>query len=346
MTSETRPRTGRAVWFTGPRRAELLPEPVRSPGDAEVTVRTLVSLISAGTEMKYYRGQVGPGVDVGLPTMAGGAGFPVKFGYECVGRVIEAGPGSPRRPGELVFARHPHQELFTTAVEHGQRAIVVGLPGGVEPEVAVFLNLAEVAVNALLDVPVRVGDVVVVFGQGVVGLLVAQLVRRTAARVVAVDPVPLRRRLALALGADVAVAPADAAAAVRDASRGRGADVAFEASGAPAGLQAALRVTGREGTVAVVSFYGDRPVELVLTPEFHVGRQSIVSTMVGGLNPALRSRWDFDRRTATALELLPGLRTGELLTHRVPFERAPEAFELLDREPGDTLGIALTYAAG
>jgi hypothetical protein len=45
-------RTGWAVWFTAPRRAEVLAEAVRAPGDGEVTVRTLVSLISAGTELK------------------------------------------------------------------------------------------------------------------------------------------------------------------------------------------------------------------------------------------------------------------------------------------------------
>jgi hypothetical protein len=63
-------RTGRAVWFTAPRRAEILGEPVRPPGAREVTVRTIVSAISAGTELKYYRGHAAPEVDVGHPTMA------------------------------------------------------------------------------------------------------------------------------------------------------------------------------------------------------------------------------------------------------------------------------------
>jgi 2-desacetyl-2-hydroxyethyl bacteriochlorophyllide A dehydrogenase len=338
--------TGRAVWFTAPRRAELLTEAVRPPGAREVTVRTLVSAISAGTELKYYRGHAAPEVDVGHPTMAGGPGFPVKFAYLCVGRVVEAGPGAPHRPGDLVYARHPHQDLFTAPVEHNNRAVVVRLPGDMDPEVAMFLNLAEVAVNALLDAPVSLGEVVVVFGQGVVGLFLAQLARRTARRVIVVDPLQMRRRLGVALGADAAVAPGEVDAAVWAASDGRGADVVFEASGAPGALQQAIRATGREGSVVVASFYGDRPVELVLTPEFHVGRQKIVSTMVGGLSPALRpSRWDFRRRTATAIELLPGLHTAEMVTHRVPFEQAAEAFRLLDETPAEVLAIALTYGS-
>jgi 2-desacetyl-2-hydroxyethyl bacteriochlorophyllide A dehydrogenase len=336
-------RTGRAVWFTAPRRAEVLTEPVRAPGEREVTVRTIVSLISAGTELKYYRGHAAVEMDVGHPTIAGAPGFPVRFAYLCAGRVVEAGPGAPYRPGDLVYARHPHQDLFTTPVDHDDRAIVVGLPAGMDPEVAMFLNLAEVAVNALLDVPVGLGDVAVVFGQGIVGLFLAQLARRTAGRLVVVDPLPMRRRLALALGVDAAVEPGDVEAAVRAASDGRGADVVFEASGAPGALQQAIRVTGREGTVVVASFYGDRRVELVLTPEFHVGRQRIVSTMVSGLNPALRSRWDFRRRTATAIELLPHLHTAEMITDRVPFERAAEAFRRLDEHPAEVLAMALTY---
>jgi len=333
------------VWFTGVRRAEVLPETVRRPGEGEVTVRTIVSLISAGTEMKYYRGHTDATADLGYAAGVGGSRFPARLAYLCTGRVIESGPGARYRPGDLVFVRHPHQDVFTTAVDQSsERALAVGLPGDMNPEVGMFLNLAEVAMNALLDVPVAVGDVVVVFGQGVVGMLVAQLARRTAGRLVVVDPLPKRRILARSLGADVAVGPEEAGEAVRAASDGRGADVVFEASGVPQALQQAIRVTGREGTIGVVSFYGDRPVELVLTPEFHVGRQRIVSTMVGHVNPALRStRWDFRRRTRATIELLPGLHTAEMITHRIPFDHAPKAFQLLDETPDDVLAIALTY---
>ena len=307
-------------------------------------MRTIVSLISAGTELTYFRGHTDVSADLGQPSVSGGPRYPVRFAYLCVGRVIEAGRGSRRAVGDLVFVRHPHQDVFTTAVDQSpEREMAVLLPPGTDPEVAVFLNLVEVAVNAVLDAPVLLGDVAVVFGLGVVGLLVLQLARRTAGRVIAVDPLPRRRALALAVGADRAVAPDEAAAAVKAASRDRGADIVFEASGAPPALQQAIRAAGREATVAVISLYGDRPVELVLTPEFHMGRQRIVSSQVSGLNPALRPRWDHARRTATAVELLPTLRTAEMITHRIPFADAPEAFRLLDTRPGEVLAVALTY---
>jgi len=344
MPTDAGARTSRAVWFTAARRAELLAEAVPAPGAGEIMVQTIVSLISAGTEMKYYRGHADPSADLGYPAGVGGAGFPARFAYLCSGRVIEAGSAARYQPGDLVFVRFPHQDVFTTAVDqNSERALAVGLPAGMNPEVGMFLNLAEVAVNALLDVPVALGDVVVVFGQGVVGLLVTQLARRTAGRLVVVDPLPMRRELARSLGVDAAVAPDEVAEAVRGASDGRGADVVFEASGAPAALQQAIRVAGREGTIGVVSFYGDRPVDLILAPEFHIGRQKIVSTMVGQLNPLLRPRWDFRRRTRTAIELLPGLHTAAMITHRIPFESAPDAFRLIDENPSETLAVALTY---
>lgn len=117
----------------------------------------------------------------------------------------------------------------------------------------------------------------------------------------------------------------------------------YEVSGAPPALQTAVQAAAREATIVVASFYGDRTVPLVLSPEFHTRRVRVVSTMVGGINPALQPRWDFARRTQTALALLPTLKTDRLLSRRVAMVDAAEAFDALDRNPDDNLGIILTY---
>ena len=67
--------------------------------------------------------------------------------------------------------------------------LISAVPDGLPAERAVFVNLLEVALNCLLDVPVRFGDCVVVYGQGVVGSLVAQLARRMAGVLIVVDPI-------------------------------------------------------------------------------------------------------------------------------------------------------------
>ncbi len=106
-------RTARGLWFTAARRAELIEEPVKKPSGTEVTVRAIASLVSAGTEMLVYRGELPAEDDLGLETCAGNFGFPVKYAYQVVGEVIEAGPEARFKPGQRLFVRHPHQDLFT-----------------------------------------------------------------------------------------------------------------------------------------------------------------------------------------------------------------------------------------
>src|SRR5439155_18683641 len=129
---------------------------------------------------------------------------------------------------------------------------------------------------AVLGAKPRLGEVVAVFGQGVVGLLVAQLLRRSGARVVAIEPSALPRSFAERCGAEAAIAPGDQSL-LRSLTGGRGADVAIDASGNPSALQEAIDCVAPEGTVVVCSWYGEKPVPLDLGGRFHRGRVRIVS---------------------------------------------------------------------
>jgi 2-desacetyl-2-hydroxyethyl bacteriochlorophyllide A dehydrogenase len=337
---EVPPRHARALWFTGKQRAELLDEEVGPPGDGYVLVRAIASLVSTGTEMAVYRGQTVPTASLGLETCKGSFAFPLKYAYQTVGEVLETGPNTRLAPGQVVFARHPHQDLFAIRDDDD---LITAVPAGLDPERASFANLLAVALNANLDVPIRHGDCVVVFGQGAVGSLTGQLARRTAGRLVVVDPVPERRAEALAWGADMAVHPEEADEAVREASGGRGADVSIEASGSPSAMQAALRTTGLEGTVTVISYYGTKQLPLYFSPEFHSRRQRIVSSQVGRVASSLQARWSVARRSEVVFDLL---RSDWLVTNvseRLPFERAPEAYQILDTDPARALSVVLTY---
>jgi 2-desacetyl-2-hydroxyethyl bacteriochlorophyllide A dehydrogenase len=329
----------RAVWFAAPRTAELRRETVPPPGPGEVRVRSLVSAISHGTEMLVYRGEVPPDLPLDLPTLAGDFSFPIKHGYATVGRVMESG-AEHLSSGDLVFVHHPHQEVFTVPA-----AMPVPLPDGTGPETGVFFANLETALNVVHDTPLRLGETALVFGQGVVGLLVTQLLERAgAARVLAVDPIQRRRKLALEVGADAAFEPGeDLRERILEATGGRGADVAVEASSSGAALQAAVDAVAAEGTVIVASWYGTRPVTLSLGGHFHRGRVRVRSSQVGRLNPELAPRWDRDRRTEAVLGLIPELRLQDLVSHRIPFEKAPSAYRLLDEDPGETVQVLLSY---
>jgi len=69
------------------------------------------------------------------------------------------------------------------------------------------------------------------------------------------------------------------------------------------------------------------------------------SSQVGRLNPELSARWDRARRTETVVGLLRRLRLEGLVSHRIPFERAPEAYRLLDERPEAAVQVVLDYEA-
>ena len=340
----------RAAWFTAPRTVELREEAVGSPGPGEILVETIVSGISHGTEMLVYRGEVPPGTTLDLPTLAGSFAFPIKYGYASVGRIVEVGDEvRTEAPGDVIFTLHPHQERFVLRQDGGTHW---RLPDDLPPEFGVFAANVETALNILLDAPVRIGEDVVVFGQGIVGLLVGLLARRNGAgRVVVVDPFERRRAAALALGADAALAPSPD---LRDDivralwSEGRGprdglADTVYEASGNPAALQAALDCVTDEGTVVVCSWYGAKPATLELGGRFHRGRSRFQSSQVGRINPSLAPRWDGGRRMGVVRQLLRELPLDRLISHRVPFREAHRAYRLVDERPEETLQVILTY---
>jgi 2-desacetyl-2-hydroxyethyl bacteriochlorophyllide A dehydrogenase len=321
----------RAVWFGAPRtveiRCESLPAQART---GEVRVRALASGISHGSEMLVYRGEAPADLAFDLPTLGGSFALPAKYGYALVGQVVEAGANVAQLAvGDHVFVHHPHQTEFVV-----DAALPIRLPDGVEPGRGIFLANLETALNVVLDAHARFGERVVVLGQGVVGLLVTQLLARSAVSVIAVDGYEQRRALAERFGA-TAVSP--------DELEDTDADVTIEISGNPAALQRAIDATAVEGTVVVASWYGSKPVDLRLGGAFHRRRLKLVSSQVSNIDPALAPRWNRNRRMALAIELLPRLDLESLVSHRFAFDQAAEAYRLIDEHPEQTVQVMLTY---
>lgn len=295
-------------------------------------VRAVASAISHGTEMLVFRGQVPPGTELDLPTLSGSFGFPIKYGYASAGRIVEVGSSVENLAIEdAVFVLHPHQTEYVVSA-----SMPIRLPRGLAPELGVFVANLETAVNIVLDAAPRLGERVVVFGQGVVGLLITQLLKRTGiSQLVAVDPVARRRELAMRLGADAALEPGNL---------GSDFDIAIEASGSPSALDQALASVAFGATVVVCSWYGTKPVQVLLGGPFHRRRLRIVSSQVGTIDSALQPRWTYQRRLAVALDLLPSLQLEPLVSHRIPFTDAGTAYRLIDEAPEQTIQVVLTYA--
>jgi 2-desacetyl-2-hydroxyethyl bacteriochlorophyllide A dehydrogenase len=308
---------------------------VGEPAADEVLVRTLWSGISPGTEMLAYRGQLDPRLplDERLGTLRGTFDYPFRYGYSCVGRIEQAaarGPGA----GQLVFAFHPHQDLFVASVD-----AVVPLED-LDPRVATLFPLVETALQVALDAGSVLQEDVVVIGLGPVGILVGLMLARAGARVVGSDPLDWRRNAAEAVGIKAARPEKISTSLPRGRS---GVSLIVEASGSPRALQDALELLDHEGEALVVSWYGNKAVSLPLGAAFHRKRLAIRSSQVSTIPARFGSRWDVARRRAVTRDLLARLPVKGLATHAFPFLEASDAFAAVDRgEPG-LVHAALCY---
>jgi len=319
----------RALYFTAPGAVELRKENCRPVG-GQVLVRSRLIGISHGTEMLVYRGQMPQGLeaDASLPALAGTLEYPLKYGYINTGET---------ESGRRVFVFYPHQDLFFADPEQ-----LIELPARLDFADAVFLANMETALGIVHDANPRFGECVLLIGQGVVGLLTAEiLMRGGVGKVITVEPYPGRRRASEAIGC-VALQPgAELREQVLEHTDGRGADVAINVSASAEGLQLAIDNLAFEAVVVEASWYGSRPVTLDLGRAFHRKRLKLRSSQVSRIDPALSGRWDKSRRLQTVLELLRQIRPSRYISHRFGLDRAREAYEFLENHPEQSIQIVL-----
>jgi 2-desacetyl-2-hydroxyethyl bacteriochlorophyllide A dehydrogenase len=334
------------LYFTAPYRVSVQAESLAPPAADQVMVQTLVSAISPGTELLFYRGQAPTDlpVDETIAALAGTIGFPLKYGYAAVGQVVAVGAQvAPEWQDRLVFSFHPHESHFLASLDE-----LIPVPPPLSPEEAAFLPNMETAVNFLMDGQPLIGEQVVIFGQGVVGLLTAALLARLPlASLVTLDRYALRRQTSLALGAHASLDPAEPQAltqlhAVLQQGQ-QGADLTYELSGNPAALDQALAATGFSGRVVIGSWYGQKRAEINLGGRFHRSRIRLISSQVSTLAPEWTGRWSKARRLQVAWWMLERVRPAHLITHRFPLTQADQAYALLDQHPEEAIQVLLTY---
>ncbi|MCG8377210.1 MAG: zinc-binding dehydrogenase, partial [Chlorobiales bacterium] len=274
-----------ALQFAEPGRVIVAEEHLSGPAPDQVLVRTLVSAISAGTEMLVYRGQWPDGISVDpqIPSLHGEFQYPLKYGYATVGIVEEIGSNISKEWLEkTVFAFNPHESHFLADPDR-----LTPVPSLENPEQAAFSPNMETAVNLVMDGGPLIGEKVVVFGQGVVGLLVTGLLaRHPLARLITVDKYELRREYSMRMGAHESLDPSDAdfsdrlSVLLADGSAIPGADLVFELSGNPNALNAALDCVGFDGRIVIGSWYGTKRADLDLGGRFHRERIRLISSQV------------------------------------------------------------------
>lgn len=194
-------------------------------GPEQVAVQTQVTAVSSGTECANY---LGLDPDVYVP--GSWCAYPWIPGYAGVGTVTAIGSAvQDCKVGDTVIGLIPHASHAVI-----QRPRIVKDPG-IDSASAAWIRLFGICMTALQVLNRETFPTIGVWGQGMIGLFCAQLLREAGAHVVGVDPVPKRRETAIACGISMALDPQDAdfAGEIRRITRGHGFDVVVDTTGHP-----------------------------------------------------------------------------------------------------------------
>ena len=351
--------TMRAAVFHGPDdiRVEHVPRPRPGPGEAVIRV-TLTTI--CGTDVHILKGEyaVKPGLVVGHepvgvidelgPGVGGyeigdrvlvGAITPCGQCHACLaGRLSQCGHGSGFeaiggwRFGNTIDGAQAEYLLVPSA-----QANLAKIPDSLTDEQVVLLaDIASTGFSGAESGKVRIGDTVVVFAQGPIGLCATAGAKLMgAALVIGVDGDPTRAAMALRMGADVVLDPGtvDVLTEVARLTGGSGADVAIEALGLQETFESALRCVRPGGTVSSLGVYSGKLQVPYDAFAAGLGDHTIGTTLCPGGKERMG-------------RLLRMVETGRfdptpLITHRFTLEQIGEAYRIFSNRLDDVLKVAI-----
>jgi threonine dehydrogenase-like Zn-dependent dehydrogenase len=215
---------------------------------------------------------------------------------------------------------------------------------------AVCTDPAFFALAAVRDANVRVGDQVVLFGLGAIGLFCVQLLRLAGClEIIAVDPIQKRRDLAERFGATLTLDPnsCDIGLEVHHYLK-QGADVAIEGSGSYRALHEAMRSVQMCGKIITFGYYKGKASELALGEEWHHNRLTLISSMPGWNNPSRdHPSWDRKRLAQTVEQFFVKqvLTSNSIVDPIVDFDKAPEAYMEIYKNPENAIKLGIRLLA-
>jgi len=348
--------------------------PVPAAGTGSIVVETRATLVSAGTErMLVEFGRSGlidkarsqpdkvkqvldkvrtDGVRPTLEAVRAKLDQPISIGYCNAGVVVEAGTSAGAfSPGDRVVTNGAHAEYVR--VPH---TLAARIPGSVSFESAAFTPVAAIGLQGIRLAEPTLGETVVVFGLGLIGLLTVQLLRANGCRVLGIDRDVSRLALAERFGAvTLNGTEGDVVQRVLALTDGVGADAVLltlaSKSDDPAHEAAAMsRKRGRLVLVGTTGldlrrddFYR-KELSFAVSCSYGPGRYDPSYEESGHDYPLAYVRWTEQRNFEAVLALVADgkLDVAPLITHRFPIERAPEAYDVISGT-APSLGVVLTY---
>jgi predicted dehydrogenase/threonine dehydrogenase-like Zn-dependent dehydrogenase len=362
-------------------RLELQEVPRPTPPPGGLLVRLTHSVISAGTERTKVRqagmnllqkararpDQVKQVLETGrtlgwsaaLEKVRNRLRTPTPLGYSAAG-IVEAlsGENTRFREGQRVAVAGAECAFHAEFVAVPD-LLAAPVPAGVENWEAAYTALASIALHAVRQLEPRLGERVLVIGQGLIGLLVTAMLRAGGVRVGAVDLVPSRRSLAEAMGAERVLIPGEQSLTdeVHAWTGGYGVDgvVLCAATQSNIPIEQSAEVLRDRGRIVIVgntradldwrTFY-ERELEVRYSRSYGPGRYDTRYEWGGADYPIGYVRWTEQRNFEACLHLMKigGLNLSPLTTRRVPFAAALQAYHELLSDRAQDVGVVLEYS--
>src|SRR5215475_8830520 len=283
------------------------------------------------------------------------------LGYSLCGVVTEVGRGAEEfSVGQLVAAAGNeyalHAEYNWVPVN-----LCAAVPGGVLPEHAAFSTVGAIAMHGVRRAEVQLGDTACVIGLGLVGQLVVRLLIASGVRVLGLDVVEDRCRLAEKAGAVLCAAPTDEGMqavqrSLAEISDGRGADhVLLAAGGSSNGpVETAVKLARDRARVVDIgktrlhlpwNAYYDKEIDVRFSRSYGPGRYDDHYELEGIDYPAGYVRWTERRNLECFLDLIArkDLEVESLVSAVFPMEHAPEVYTDLASGSLAGVGVLLQY---
>jgi predicted dehydrogenase/threonine dehydrogenase-like Zn-dependent dehydrogenase len=354
---------------------QLVDVPVPAAAGAALVVESRASVVSAGTErMLVDFGRAGwlakarrqpekvrqvvdkmrtDGIAPTLGAVRAKLDAPIPLGYCQAGIVVETGPRAEGfAPGDRVVTNGPHAEYVR--VPH---TLAAHIPSGVSFEAAAFTPLAAIGLQGLRLAMPTLGETIVVYGLGLIGLLTVQLARAHGCDVIGIDRDQARLSLAERFGARTVSAGegVDVARAVFDLTAGEGADAVLLtlATDDDGPVHAAATMSRQRGRIVLIGVAGLRlrredfyrkELSFQVSCSYGPGRYDPVHEEQGIDYPRGFVRWTEGRNFTAVLALMAEGRLDPmpLVTHRFDIVDAAQAYDVVAGSE-KSLGIVLRY---
>lgn len=317
----------------------LEPEDGRSPSDV---VRKVVRRATA-YGMRDTFDQIKSWVSEDMP-----------LGHSAAGLLLEVGEAvNGVRPGQRVaVAGVPHSELGAVDGD-----LVVRLPDHVSFEEGAFAAVGSVALNALRMSKLEAGSRLLVVGLDLMGQLAVRLAIASGATVVGLDPNPAKQEMVRKTGARATSSDIDGWARAIEWTGSEGFDTVIVTTSTESSepLKWSVESLRYRGLIVLVGETGlqfDRRsvYDKELTVKVARSLESFCSAASDGVGgkPSSASDWTIKKNMEAVVGLMASGRINvqELISHRFAFEDAVKAFDLMERDNNEAVGVILEYPSG